>query len=86
MNQKTIKLNDSTYHEYLEGKEIVCNASALDDKTVAEGERVLVYKDTVGTNTDVALPKREMQADYVGVEGVITAIDQTQPAVHVRKI
>lgn len=75
MNLKSIKLDDATYHEYLDGKEIRCAAQALDNKSVSEGEHVLVYKDTVAAGTSASPPKSEMQSQYIGIEGTVTQIN-----------
>ena len=75
MNIKTVKLDNAAYHEYLEGKEIRCGAAGVQNKQLAEGEHVLVYKDTVAAGTSVAPPKSEMQSEYIGIEGKVTQIN-----------
>ena len=75
MNLKTIKLDNDSYHEYLDGKEIRCATATLDNKELTEGEHVLVYKDTVATGTTISPPKSEMQSQYFGVEGTVTRIN-----------
>lgn len=74
MNQKSIKLEGAAYEEYLAGKEVVCVAAQLNTRNLREGDRILVYRDTVGNNTDASLPKREMQSEYIGVEGMVTSL------------
>ena len=74
MNLKSIKLDNTTYHEYLEGKEVHCSASAAANKHLAEGEHILVYKDTVAASTAVSPPKRAMQSEYIGIEGKVTRV------------
>jgi hypothetical protein len=74
MNLKTIKLDANSYQEYLAGKEVACEATQLTTKNLQEGERVMVFKDTIATNADVAVPKREMQSEYIGVEGQVTSV------------
>jgi hypothetical protein len=89
MNLKSIKLDKTNYHDYLEGKEVLCSASSLTTKNLREGEHVLVYRDTVAANTDVSLPKREMQSEYIGIEGLVTSVrsaTDNQEGVTIKKI
>jgi hypothetical protein len=88
MNLKSIKLDNYSYHEYLAGKDVTCPASSVNNKDVAEGEHILVYKDTVTANASIAPPKSEMQSEYIGVEGEITGIntENDQKAFIIRKI
>lgn len=89
MNLKTIKLDNDSYHEYLDGKEIRCAARALENKSLSEGEHVLVYKDTVAASTSLSPPKSEMQSQYIGVEGTVTRInlhDGDQDEIAIRKL
>lgn len=89
MDLKTIKLDSTTYHEYLDGKEVRCAAAAIDNKSLAEGEHVLVYRDTVAAGTAISPPKSEMQSQYIGVEGMVTRIDLhtgDQEEVAIRKL
>ena len=72
---KTLKLDHHSYHQYVEGNEIRCEAGLLSDKDPKIGDHVLVFKDTAAAYTSAGVPKREMQSNYIGVEGVITAID-----------
>jgi hypothetical protein len=74
MNLKSIKLDNKTYDDYLHGKEVRCAATQLTSKNLHEGEHILVYKDTVANNTNSAVPKREMQSEYIGIEGVVTKV------------
>jgi hypothetical protein len=74
MNLKSIKLDSISYHDYLEGKEVHCSASAAANKHLAAGEHVLVYRDTVAASTAVSPPKREMQSEYIGIEGTVTRV------------
>jgi hypothetical protein len=75
MNLTSVKLDNNSYHEYLEGKEVLCPASALATKHLAEGQHVLVYKDTVAAGTNISPPKSEMQSEYIGVEGKVTNVN-----------
>jgi hypothetical protein len=89
MHLKTVKLDHSSYQDYLEGKEIHCEAGKLTTKEVEEGEHIMVYKDTVATNTNISLPRGEMQAEYIGVEGMITKVlksTEHHEGVMIRKI
>jgi hypothetical protein len=86
MNLKAIKLDNNSYHEYLDGKEIACDASSLNNKNLHEGEHILVYKDTVASGTDVGVPKREMQSEYIGVEGLVTRVQEDHAQVLIKKI
>ena len=70
MNLKSIKLDSENYHEYVSGKEVICHVK--DRLTV--GEQVLVLKDTTANYTDAAVPTRERQADYIGVNGAVAAV------------
>jgi hypothetical protein len=89
MNLKSIKLDNASYHEYLEGKEILCNSSSVANKSLHEGEHVLVYKDTVTANTTISPPKSEMQSQYIGVEGEVRAVksaDGDQQGILIKKV
>jgi hypothetical protein len=89
MNLKTIKLDNNSYHEYLEGKEIRCSTWAIANKSLAEGEHVLVYKDTVAAGTSLSPPKSEMQSEYIGVEGEVTRVNLStgdQAEIAIRKL
>lgn len=74
MHLKSVKLDDSSYHDYLAGKEIHCEAGKLSTKELCVGEHVLVYKDTAATNSDASVPKREMQSEYIGIEGTVVRV------------
>ncbi len=78
MHLKSVKLDDASYHEYLAGNEIHCEAGKLSTKDLAAGEHVLVYKDTTATNSDASVPKREMQSEYIGIEGTIVRVMGSQ--------
>jgi hypothetical protein len=69
MNLRSIRLDTDSYHEYLSGKEVICHA-----KEIAVGEQVLVVRDSTANHTDAGVPTRERQADYIGVNGTVTAI------------
>jgi hypothetical protein len=77
MNLPSVKLDNNSYHEYLEGKEVLCPASAVATRHLAEGEHVLVYKDTVASGTNISPPKSEMQSEYIGIEGRVTNTNVT---------
>lgn len=74
MEMKSLTLDNATYHEYLEGKEVSCTADHLTNKSVKEGDHIMVYKDTLASNSDVPLPRREIQSDYIGTEGIVTSV------------
>ena len=80
MDQKAVKLDGTTYREYILGKEVTCRASQLGSNSVREGDVVIVFKDTVASNVSVAPPTRESQADYIGVEGRITRMENDGPS------
>jgi hypothetical protein len=89
MNLTSIKLDNRSYHDYLEGKEIVCATSSLSNKEIHEGEHVMVFKDTVAVNTNISPPKSEMQSQYIGVEGKVTHVelpDGDRPQIMIQKI
>lgn len=71
---KTIRLEGTEYEQYLAGNEVMCEATHLTTRDVREGEHVMVYKDTVANHTNVSVPRREMQSEYIGVEGMVTGI------------
>ena len=85
---KNIKLEHDSYHRYLEGNEVRCEAGLLSEKDVHVGEHILVFKDNAAAYTSASVPKREMQSDYIGIEGVITAVDQQNDLeeIRIRKI
>ena len=78
---KNIKLDHDSYHQYLEGSEVHCEAGLLSEKDLQVGEHILVFKDNTAAYTTAATPKREMQSNYIGVEGVITAVDHGEDEV-----
>jgi hypothetical protein len=86
MNLKAIKLDNNTYHEYLSGKEVTCSASDLANKSLHEGEHILVYKDSVAASTSVTLPRGEMQSEYIGIEGLVKHVDAQQQGVVIQKL
>jgi hypothetical protein len=89
MHLKSVKLDDTSYHEFLAGDEIHCEAGKLTTKNLAEGEHVMVYRDTVATNTNISLPKSDMQSEYIGVEGMVTKVlksSEHHEGVVIRKI
>jgi hypothetical protein len=89
MNLKSVKLDHDSYEEYIQGKEIHCEAGKLTTKNIEVGEHVLVYRDTTAANTDAPVPKREMQSEYIGIEGVITNVfksSEHHEGVTIRKV
>lgn len=70
MNLKSIRLDSEDYHEYLSGKEVICRVK----EKITVGEQVLVLIDSTANHTDAAVPTRARQADYIGVNGAVTAI------------
>lgn len=74
MHLKSVKLDNDSYHEYLAGNEIHCEAGKLSTKELSVGEHVMVYKDTTATNSDASVPKREMQSEYIGIEGTVVSV------------
>ena len=89
MNLKSIKLDNQAYHEYLQGKEIHCAPGSMGTKEIAQGEHVLVFKDTVTASTAIAPPKSEMQSEYIGIEGKVTGVntqDAEKPGIQIKKI
>ena len=74
MQLKSIKLGPAMYHDFVEGKEVVCPADTISSKDVAVGERVMIFKDTASAETGVSPPRREMQSEYIGVEGSVLSV------------
>lgn len=77
MQLKSIKLAPDMYHEFLEGKEIVCPADMLSSKDIGIGEHVMIFKDTASAETDASPPRREMQSEYIGIEGSVLSMPRS---------
>lgn len=71
---KSIKLDHNSYHQYLEGNEVRCEAGLVSEKELQIGDHILVFQDTTAAHTTASVPRREMQSNYIGVEGIITDI------------
>jgi hypothetical protein len=78
MQLKTIKLSPDLYHEFLEGKEVVCQSDRLSSKDIAVGEHVMIFKDSASAETNVSPPRREMQSEYIGIEGSVLSIPRPE--------
>jgi hypothetical protein len=59
------------YEQYLNGTEVTATANSTDN--IFEGDHVLVFRNSIPAHTSVAVP-REKQADYIGVEGIVTKL------------
>lgn len=70
---KSIHLSTIDYHTFLEGQELEYFA----DKRLSFslGEHVMIYKNTVAALSDVSLPESALQADAIGIEAMVTAVD-----------
>lgn len=76
MNKQTILLEPTIYHDYVEGKEIHC-FSKFDLHT---GDHVMVYKNTIAASTSVPVPHSSQQSEAIGVEGIVTIVEQSGAA------
>jgi len=85
---KSIKLDNVSYHQYLEGREIQCEGGLVSDEGIEIGEHVMVFKESAAAYTSASTPKREMQSDYIGIEGVITGIEErdNEDKITIRKL
>jgi hypothetical protein len=86
MHLKSVKLDNNTYHEYLAGGDVNCAAEKLSSKDITVGEHVMVFKDTVAADTDGAVPKREMQSEYIGIEGTVIRVPDDSGSIVIRKL
>ncbi len=78
MQLKTVKLSPDLYHEFLEGKEVVCQSDSLSSKDIVVGEHVLIFKDSTSAETNVSPPRREMQSEYIGIEGSVLSVPRSE--------
>lgn len=73
------------YNDFINGKEVEATV-ALAGSRLAEGMHVMGYHDSIAAKTAIAVP-REKQAQYIGVEGIITAISpRTAEAQHRQRV
>jgi len=77
MQLKSIKLAPELYHEFLEGKEIECPSDTLSSKDIGIDEHVMIFKDTASAETDASPPRREMQSEYIGIEGTVLSVPRS---------
>ncbi len=75
MDLKTVLLESKGYQEFLAGNEVECTADHINNKNITMGEHIMVYKDSLANATELSLPTREKQSEYVGIEGTVTAIN-----------
>lgn len=74
---KTLYILPEDFQQFVNGSEVNCTIS--NEKSIQPGEEVLVYKDSVAAITDAATPTREKQDDYLGLEGIVTSVQQAPP-------
>ena len=83
MSLQSINLKPVLYHDYVEGKDVVCSSSLLQP-----GEHVMVFKDTIAATSSVPVPHSSQHSDSIGVEGIVTAVQHSagQISATIRKI
>lgn len=79
MNKPTILLAPAMYHDFVEGRQIQCSS----DLELHSGEHVVVYKNTLAASTSVPVPHSNQQSDSIGVEGIVTIVDQHGAALEI---
>lgn len=66
------------YTDFLEGKEV--EATVVSDKQDLEtGMHVMGFHNSIAINTGLTVP-REKQSHYIGVEGMVTAVEMKSTA------
>jgi hypothetical protein len=85
MEIKSLKLDSENYHRYVNGSEVTC-IPRTGKADFLPGEHVMVYKDTVATNSAAGVPKGEYLTENIGVEGMVVAVGSERPGVIVKKI
>jgi len=86
MEHQSINLNNTMYHDFLSGKEIVFITS---QKPLKVGDHLIVYKNTLAATSSVSVPTTELQSDSIGVEGIVTnakPTDETSQQITLRKL
>ena len=72
MNLPKVIVNEN-YADYLNGKEV--EATVVSEKPAVEkGMHVMGFHNSIAINTGFTVP-REKQSHYIGVEGMVTEID-----------
>lgn len=61
------------YSDYLEGKEVEARITEASPGEVSPGERIIAFKNTIASATDVTVP-RTQQSHYIGVEGTVLKV------------
>jgi hypothetical protein len=78
MEMRKVLLNHEDFQQYLAGNEVECPPDQLVNG-VRTGDHIIVYKNSVASVVDAAVPTREKQADYIGVEGTVTQVNHLHP-------
>lgn len=77
MDLPKVIINDN-YTDFLNGKEV--EATVVSGKHALEtGMHVMGFHNSIAINTGFTVP-REKQSHYIGVEGMVTAIEANAPA------
>jgi hypothetical protein len=74
MNLQAIYLKDN-YQAYVSGAEVASDVSTR-NKSLQPGQHVMVFKDTLSSETDIPGPSAEKLSDNIGVEGMVTQVDR----------
>lgn len=77
------------YTDFLNGKEVEAIVAG-NGAHPAKGMHVMAFHDSIAINSNVSVP-REKQSQYIGVEGVVTALSERpgkseRPFVKVMKV
>ncbi|HYG18877.1 MAG TPA: hypothetical protein VD816_08105 [Ohtaekwangia sp.] len=74
MNIQPIYLKDN-YQAYVNGAEVESDVST-NNRSLAPGQHVMVFKDSLSSETDIPGPSAQKLSDNIGVEGMVTQVDR----------
>ena len=63
------------YNDYLNGKEVLATVISKNNR-LQKGAHVMGFHNSIAVNTMVTVP-REKQTHYIGVEGMVTNVDDS---------